>query len=70
VCAIKKSFECPFILKTPLIGGFVEKQHEIICPAWSGKTTEGLVSPSDYHKTARIVSYEEAFYTTYHLFLI
>ena len=49
-----------------LIGAFVEKQHEIISPAWSGKTTEGLASPSDYHKTAKIMSDKDAFQTTYH----
>jgi hypothetical protein len=39
-------------MESPLIGGFVEKQHEITTPAWSGKTTESLASPSDFHKTA------------------
>ena len=41
-----------------LIGAFVEKQHEIISPAWSGKTTEGLASPSDCHETAKRMSYK------------
>ena len=46
-------------MESLLIGGFVEKQHEIKCPAWSGKTTEGLASPSDSHKTAKIMSDED-----------
>jgi hypothetical protein len=47
-------------MERPLIGGFVEKKNEIKCPAWSGKTTEGLDSPSDCHKTAKIISDEDA----------
>ena len=42
------------------IGGFVEKQHEMKSPAWNGKTTESLASPSDYHRTAKIMSDEAA----------
>jgi hypothetical protein len=30
-------------MESPLIGGFVEENHEIKSPAWSGKTTEGLL---------------------------
>jgi hypothetical protein len=48
-------------MESPLIGGFVEKQHEIKSPAWSGKTTEGLAIPSDCHKTAKIISDEDVF---------
>jgi hypothetical protein len=39
-------------MENPLIGGFVEKQHEIKSPAWSKQTTEGLSSPSDCHNLA------------------
>jgi hypothetical protein len=42
-------------MESPLVGGFVEKQHEIRSPALSGKTTESLASPSDCHKTAKIM---------------
>jgi hypothetical protein len=43
------------------IGGFVERQHEIKSPAWSGKTADGLLaSPIDYHKTAKMKTYEDA----------
>jgi hypothetical protein len=51
---------CTVMMETPLIGGFVEKQHEIISSAWSGKTTEGLASPSDCPKAAEIMPYEGA----------
>jgi hypothetical protein len=44
------------LMETPLSGGFVEKQHEIKSPAWNDKTTEVLASPSDCHKTAKIMS--------------
>jgi hypothetical protein len=47
-------------MESPLIGGFVEKQHEIKSPAWSGKTTEGLASSSDSHKTVKIMFDEDA----------
>jgi hypothetical protein len=53
-------------MESPLIGGFVEAQHETKNPAWSGKTTAGLASPSDRHKTAKTISYEGASYKTYH----
>ena len=49
-----------------LIAGFVEIQHEPKTWAWSGKTTEGQTSPSDCHKTAKIMSDEEFQLTTYH----
>ena len=55
MCVTKKLNEYPVLMETPLIGGFVENPHEIISPAWSGKTTEGLVGSSDCHKTAKIV---------------
>jgi hypothetical protein len=42
-------------METPLIGSFVEKQYEIGSQAWSSKTIEGLASPSDCHKTAKIM---------------
>jgi hypothetical protein len=46
-------------MESPLIGGFVEEQHEIKSPAWSGKTTGGLLaSPLDCHKKAKMMSYE------------
>ena len=51
---------CTVLVETPLIGGFVKKQHEIKSPAWSGKTTEGLASPSDCHKKAKIMSDKDA----------
>jgi hypothetical protein len=47
---------CKVFKEIPLIGGFVEKQHEIKSTAWSGKTTECLVSPSDCDKTAKIMT--------------
>jgi hypothetical protein len=48
-------------MESPLIGGFVEEQHEIKSPALSGKTTDGLLaSPLDGHKTAKMMSYENA----------
>jgi len=43
-------------MKIPLIGGFVEKQHDIRSPAWSDKTAEGLASSSAFHKTAKMMS--------------
>jgi hypothetical protein len=54
-------------MESPQIGGFVEGLHEIKSPAWSGNTTDGLLdSPLDFHKTAKMVSYEDASYATYH----
>jgi hypothetical protein len=48
-------------MESPQIGGFVEGQHEIKSPAWSGKTTDGLqASPLDYHTTAKMMPYEDA----------
>jgi|AntAceMinimDraft_5_1070358.scaffolds.fasta_scaffold184502_1 hypothetical protein len=53
---MKRSNECKFVMGNPLIGGFVETQHETKSPVLSGKTTEGLASPSDSHKRAKITS--------------
>jgi hypothetical protein len=54
-------------LKSPQIGGFVEGRHEIKCPAWSGKTTDGLLAiPLDSYMAAKIMSYEGASKITYH----
>jgi len=50
----------------PLIAGFDEIQHEPKTLAWSGKTTEGQASPSDCHKTAKMMSDGEFLWTTYH----
>jgi len=37
-------------MESPQIGGFVERHYEIKSPAWSGKTTDGLLaSPLDCH---------------------
>jgi hypothetical protein len=53
-------------MESPQIGGFVEGKHEIKSPAWSGKTTDGLLaSPFDCHKTAKMKSYQDASWTTY-----
>jgi hypothetical protein len=39
---------CTVFMGSLQIGGFVEEQHEIKSPAWSGKTTDGLLaSPLD-----------------------
>ena len=38
-------------------GGFTTRN---LSHAWSGKTTEGLASPSDCHKAAKIMSGEDA----------
>jgi hypothetical protein len=46
-------------MENPLIAGFVEIQHEPKTWAWSGKTTKGQASPSDCHKTAKMMSDEE-----------
>jgi hypothetical protein len=43
----------------PLFAGFVEIQHEPETCAWSGKTTDGLASPSDCHNTAKLLSDED-----------
>ena len=54
---IMGSYFCSILMEIPLIGGFVEEQHEIISPAWSGKTADGLLAgPLDYLKTAKIIS--------------
>jgi hypothetical protein len=45
---------------------FGEEQHEIESPAWSGKTADGLASPLNCHKAAKMMSYEGASYTAYH----
>jgi hypothetical protein len=55
---MKRSNENTVLMEPPLIGGFVEKQYEIKSPVWSGKTTEGLDSPSGCNKTAKITSDE------------
>jgi hypothetical protein len=57
---MKRPNVCTVAMKIPLIATFVEKQHEIKSTAWSRKTTEGLASPSNCHKTAKIMSYEGA----------
>jgi hypothetical protein len=44
----------------PLIAGFVEIQHDIKSPAWSGKMTEGQASPSDCHNSAKKMTGEDA----------
>jgi hypothetical protein len=59
---MKTSNKCTVSIKTSPIGGFVEKQHELKSTALSGKTTEGLASPSDYHKTAGIMSDEDVLF--------
>jgi hypothetical protein len=46
-------------MENPLMAGFVVIQHEPKTLAWSGKTTEGQASPSDCHKTAKMMYYEE-----------
>jgi hypothetical protein len=43
---IMGSNTCSYLVESPQIGGFVEGQHEIKSPAWSGKTTGGLLVPS------------------------
>jgi len=53
-------------MENPLIAGFAEIKHEPKTWAWSGKTTEGQASSSDCHKTAKMMSDEEFYYTTYH----
>jgi hypothetical protein len=54
-------FRCTVLMESPLIKGFIEKQYEIKSPALSGKTTEGLASSPDFHKTARIMSDQDVF---------
>jgi hypothetical protein len=57
------------VMEKLLIAGFVEKQHETNTLAWSGKTTEGQDSPSDCHKTAKIMpdnTDEDFLVKTYH----
>jgi hypothetical protein len=62
---------CTVLIESPQIGGFVEGQHEIKSPAWRGKKTDGLLaSPLDCDKTAKMMSYEDSFLTTYHLFFM
>jgi len=41
---IMRSNTCEILMKSPQIGGFVEGQHEIKSPAWSGKTADGLLA--------------------------
>jgi hypothetical protein len=68
VCGlIMGSNGCIFLMESLQIGGFVEGLHELKSPASSGKTTDGqLASPLDCHKTAKIMSYEDASCSTYH----
>jgi hypothetical protein len=52
---------CSVLMESPQIGGFVEGQHEIKSPAWSGKTTDSLLAtPLDCNKTAKMMFYEDA----------
>jgi hypothetical protein len=53
-----RSFRSVAVIENPLIAGFVEYQHGKKSPAWRGKTTVDLASPSDCHKTAKIMSDE------------
>jgi hypothetical protein len=46
-------------MENSIIAGFVEKQHEAKTWAWSGKTTEGQTSPSEWNNTAKIMPYED-----------
>ena len=56
-----ESNTCFILIKRPQIGDFVEGQHGIRSPAWSGKTTDGLLaSPLDCHKTAKMMPCEDA----------
>jgi hypothetical protein len=58
---------CSVLMESPQIGGFVKGQHEIKSPAWSVKTTGGLLaSDLDCHKTAKMMSYEGASQGIYH----
>jgi hypothetical protein len=58
---IMGSNTCSILMESPQIGGCTEGRHEIKIPAWSGKTTDGLLaSPQDRHKTAKMMSYEDA----------
>jgi hypothetical protein len=50
---------CSVLMESSLIVDFVEEQHEIESPAWSGKTIDGLASPLDFYKTAKVMSYED-----------
>jgi hypothetical protein len=52
---------CSVLMESPQIGGFVEGQHKIRSPAWSGKTADGLqASPLDCHIIAKMMPYESA----------
>jgi hypothetical protein len=52
---IMGSYTCLVLMESPQIGGFVEGQHEIKNPAWSGETADcQLGSPLDCHKTAKL----------------
>jgi hypothetical protein len=46
-------------MENPLIAGCVEIKHEPKTWAWSGKTTKGQASSSDYHKSAKMMSDEK-----------
>jgi hypothetical protein len=52
---------CTVSIESLQMGVFVEGQHETKSPAWSGKTTDELLSsPLDCHKTVKMMSYEDA----------
>jgi hypothetical protein len=53
-------------METPLIAGFIEKQHEAKTWTWSGKKTEGQASPSDCHNKAKIIFNEDFLWAAYH----
>ena len=58
---IMGSNTCSVSIESPQIGGFVEGQHEMKSPAWSGKTTYCLLaSPLDFYKTAKMMPYKGA----------
>ena len=56
-----RSFKIFVLMKTPLIAGIVEIQHEAITSAWSGKRLEVQASPSNCPKTAKIISDKDFF---------
>ena len=53
-------------METPLIAGFVDKQHEAKTWAKSGEATEGKASPSDCHEASMVMSEEYFLWKTYH----
>jgi hypothetical protein len=46
-------------MENPLTAGCVEIQHEPKTWAWSGNTTKGQASPSECHKTVKMMPDEE-----------